>query len=396
MTSDSESKNLTIMFVDIKGYTERSSSSSREQTINLIKSFNNLVVPIIKERKGHVVKNLGDAVLVTFDSPTDGVLSAITIMKKLREKNLKTKPEDRFEVRASLAAGDVSIANNDIYGEPVNLAARLEGVTPVNEIYFTEAVFYTMNRSEIPHESVGPYKFKGIKSETNVYKVKLDKPKEEAKPTPATPATAKTVADKKPDLQIKKPNIKELSRIPKTSIDVPFIMDRCIMSLSHDLERANVHPRVDNSQGSNKALGSEPHLFYGILSLLRFILFNSTGKLEIKSQGSMIRTADIDDNKKLIDIFRKNQPELLNLQCPYSRKQKASKQVFSWSQTNAPTSIEGLIRLWDLAFGAESCKLDITFSEFFGILYYSGATLRLDENSDKESVSIAIKYVVPA
>lgn len=393
MTSDSESKNLTIMFVDIKGYTERSSSSSREQTISLVKSFNDLVVPIIKEKKGNVVKNLGDAVLVTFDSPTDGVLSAITIMEKLREKNLKTKPEDRFEVRASLAAGDVSIANNDIYGEPVNLAARLEGVTPVNDIYFTEAVYHTMNRSEIPHERVGPYKFKGIKSETIVYKVKLVKPKEEAKPTPVTAATA---AAKKADQQIKKPNIRELSGIPKTSIDIAFILDRCIMNLSHDLERANVNPRVENTLGQIKALGSEPHLFYGIFSLLQFILFNITGKLEIKSQGSMIRTADVDDNKKLIDIFRKNQPDLLSMKCSYSRKQKASKQVFSWTQSNAPTSIEGLIRQWDSAFGAESCKLDLTFSEFFGILYYSGAALRLDENNDKESVSMAIKYVVPA
>lgn len=396
MTSDSESKNLTIMFVDIKGYTERSSSSSREQTINLVKSFNNLVVPIIKERKGNVVKNLGDAVLVTFDSPTDGVLSAITIMKKLREQNLKTKQEDRFEVRASLAAGDVSIANNDIYGEPVNLAARLEGVTPVNEVYFTEAVFYTMNRSEIPHESVGPYKFKGIKSEVNVYKVKLDKPREEVKPTPAKPVTAKPAIDKRPDLQIKKPNIKELPEIPKTPIDVPFILDRCIVSLSDDLERAHVHPRVDNAQCQIKTLGSEPHLFYGILSFLRFILFNSTGKLEIKSQASMIRTIDINDNDKLLEIFRKDQSGLLNMRCLYSRKQKAFKQVFSWSQANAPASIEGIIRQWDSAFGAESCKLDLTFSEFFGILYYSGSTLRLDESNDKESVSIAIKYTAPA
>ena len=69
------SKNLTVMFVDIKGYTKRSQSQTRAQNQQLIQEFGNTVQPTIKQRGGQIIKGLGDAFLITFESSTDAVLA---------------------------------------------------------------------------------------------------------------------------------------------------------------------------------------------------------------------------------------------------------------------------------------------------------------------------------
>ena len=159
------------MFTDIKGFTKRTCLQSRSATADLIKQHNDLLVPIFEERGGRVIKTIGDAFLVVFESPTNAVLTGIQLQEKLQEHNGNTADPDRLEVRVAISTGEVSLIDNDVYGEAVNIASRLEGVSEANEVYFTEATYLAMNRSEVPTAEIGYRLFKGIPDKIKIFKV---------------------------------------------------------------------------------------------------------------------------------------------------------------------------------------------------------------------------------
>lgn len=159
------------MFTDIKGFTKRTSQQSRSATIDLIKQHNELLIPIFEERGGRVIKTIGDAFLVVFESPTNAVLTGIQLQDKLKEHNDNIADPERLEVRVAISTGEVSLIDNDVYGEAVNIAARLEGVSEANDVYFTEATYLAMNRSEVPTAEIGYRLFKGIPDKIKIFKV---------------------------------------------------------------------------------------------------------------------------------------------------------------------------------------------------------------------------------
>jgi len=164
-------QNLAIMFTDIKGFTERTSGASRAGMKSLLAEHDRLLVPVFQYFDGRIVKTIGDAFLVSFASPTDAVLCGVTIQEVLRQYNLATDEERRLDVRVAINVGEVELKDNDVLGEPVNIAARLEGVTEAGEVYFTDAVYQTMNRTEAPSADIGEKVFKGIPHPVRVYRV---------------------------------------------------------------------------------------------------------------------------------------------------------------------------------------------------------------------------------
>lgn len=164
-------RNLTIMFTDIKGFTERTSGSTRQDMKALLDIHDRLLVPVFGHFDGTIVKTIGDAFLVHFDSPTDAVLCGVTIQEVLRQHNEGTSDSERLDVRVAINVGEVDLRDGDVLGEAVNIAARLEGVTEAGEVWFTDAVYQTMNRSEAPSAEVGERIFKGIPHPIRVYKV---------------------------------------------------------------------------------------------------------------------------------------------------------------------------------------------------------------------------------
>jgi class 3 adenylate cyclase len=166
-----KTKHLTIMFTDIKGFTSKTSKSSREQLHQLLELHDKLILPIFKDFGGKVIKTIGDAFMVSFHSPTDALLCGIKIQNILAKHNEKVPPKDQLEVRIAINSGEVTIKENDVFGEAVNIASRLEGIADAGDIYFTESVYLAMNKSEIPTAEVGHRHFKGIPEEIKVYKV---------------------------------------------------------------------------------------------------------------------------------------------------------------------------------------------------------------------------------
>ncbi len=166
-----KTKNLAIMFTDMKGFTERTSTQSREQLHHLLQIQDDIIKPEIANHEGTIVKTIGDAFLVTFESPTDAVLCGTAIQKNIIEHNNEAQPDFKMQVRIAINSGEVNIKDDDVFGEPVNIASRIEAIAEPNEIYFTESVYLSMNKNEIPTAEVGHRKLKGIPEEIKVYKV---------------------------------------------------------------------------------------------------------------------------------------------------------------------------------------------------------------------------------
>lgn len=159
------------MFTDMKGFTTRTSAQSRSEVEKLLDIHDSVVRPTFAEFNGRIVKTIGDAFLVLFESPTNAVLCGVNIQQKVKEHNKNNAVEDQFEIRIAINAGEVHLKDDDVFGEAVNITSRIEAISEPGEVYFTEAVYLTMNKNEIPSSEVGFRFLKGIPDQVKVYKV---------------------------------------------------------------------------------------------------------------------------------------------------------------------------------------------------------------------------------
>ncbi|RPH49629.1 MAG: adenylate/guanylate cyclase domain-containing protein [Desulfobacteraceae bacterium] len=166
-----KTENLTILFVDIAGFTATTSRQSRAENAHLLQTFDSTLLPLIKRFKGIVVKSIGDALLITFRSPTDAMLCSMALQDAMHEYNLNAPEEKRIQIRVAANLGEVRVTKNDIFGEPVNVASRIEGVAPADEIYLSEAVYMAMNKAEVPAQEVGFKELKGIPQPIRLYSI---------------------------------------------------------------------------------------------------------------------------------------------------------------------------------------------------------------------------------
>jgi len=164
-------ENLAIVFIDIAGFTPRTSNQTRHENLLMLKRFDTVVRPLVRCYSGRVVKTIGDAYLLTFRSPTDALLCSMAIHDRLAETDGAIAPEDRFTIRAAVNVGEVRIDGGDVFGEAVNIASRIEGKAAAGEIYFSESAFLSMTRTEVPSEEVGYAELKGISGKVRLYRV---------------------------------------------------------------------------------------------------------------------------------------------------------------------------------------------------------------------------------
>ncbi len=163
--------NLAIVFTDIQGFTERTSRQTLEENQRLLQTHASLLSPLFRAFGGRIVKSIGDAFLVTFESPTQAVLAGIAIQDRLWQHTRGAPESEQMRVRVAINVGEVRLESNDVFGEPVNIAARVEALTEAGEVYFTEAVYLAMNKAEVPSEEVGAFELKGIPGRIRVFRV---------------------------------------------------------------------------------------------------------------------------------------------------------------------------------------------------------------------------------
>jgi class 3 adenylate cyclase len=177
-TKKGRSKNLSIMLTDMQGYTVTSSSSSRQEIIEMIQNHNKLMMPIFDFYGGTIIKTIGDAFLVTFDSATDAVVCGIVIQLILKEYNQNLQENQALlNLRVVINTGDVALEQNDIYGEGVNITARMESLDCMEAgmIGISQSTQLLLNRNEIFSELLGEFDLKGIPYPVQIYNVPIDR-----------------------------------------------------------------------------------------------------------------------------------------------------------------------------------------------------------------------------
>jgi adenylate cyclase len=129
LTSERVERRLAaVLAADVAGYS-RLMGTDEEGTLARLKVIRkSLVDPTIASHRGRIVKTTGDGMLVEFASAVDAVRSAVEVQRGMAERNVTVPPGQSIELRIGIHVGDIIIDDNDIFGDGVNIAARLEGI----------------------------------------------------------------------------------------------------------------------------------------------------------------------------------------------------------------------------------------------------------------------------
>lgn len=161
----SQSRQLAaIVFTDIVGYTVLM-GNNEEKAFELLRKNREIQKPIIAEFGGRWIKELGDGIMASFPAVSNAVYAAI----KIQETCNKSKA---FELRIGIHQGEVVFENDDIFGDAVNIASRLQALAPPGEIFVSESVQRDLsNKKDIRSEFVRVENLKNVKDPIRVYKI---------------------------------------------------------------------------------------------------------------------------------------------------------------------------------------------------------------------------------
>ena len=163
-----------ITFLDITGFTPRAARMTAIELGFFLVQVEDEVMPFIENHDGTLVKRLGDGFLVSFPNSTHALASALEMLHYLAQKNQLLQEEDRVRLRAGIHVGDVLVDRDDVFGDTVNVAARVEAMAKPMCICFTEDVFREIPRRNEAIEYMGPTKLKGKDEPIPLYRIRLD------------------------------------------------------------------------------------------------------------------------------------------------------------------------------------------------------------------------------
>jgi class 3 adenylate cyclase/tetratricopeptide (TPR) repeat protein len=159
------------MFSDMTGYS-RLMGQNEERTLDMVEEMTALMTRFVNEHNGHVLKYIGDAVLATFDSASDAVTCAVTVQQDLAERNRSKLADEQIRIRIGIHIGDIVLKEGDVFGDGVNIAARLEPQARPGGICISQAVYDAVkSRSNIRTVRVGRRKLKNIQEPMPIYHI---------------------------------------------------------------------------------------------------------------------------------------------------------------------------------------------------------------------------------
>ncbi|HWZ66690.1 MAG TPA: adenylate/guanylate cyclase domain-containing protein [Stellaceae bacterium] len=187
-----ERRLAAILAADVAGYS-RLMGADEEGTLAALKAIRReLGDPKIVEHRGRIVKTTGDGLLVEFQSVVDAVRCAVEVQRAMAERNAGVPTEKRIEFRFGIHQGDIIVEDGDIFGDGVNLAARLEGLAEPGGICVSGRVRAdAAGKVDVAFDDLGEQSLKNIARPLRVYRVRLGEV-----PATDTPAAALALPDK--------------------------------------------------------------------------------------------------------------------------------------------------------------------------------------------------------
>jgi len=172
-----------ILAADVAGYS-RLMGADEEGTLERLKALRReLVDPKIAEHRGRIVKTTGDGLQVEFASVVDAVRCAVALQQAMRVRNAGVETDDRIEWRIGINLGDVIVEGEDLYGDGVNIAARVEALSDAGGVFVSNTVHdHVRDRLPFAFEDLGEQQVKNIARPVRVYRVREAAAKSQAAP----------------------------------------------------------------------------------------------------------------------------------------------------------------------------------------------------------------------
>jgi adenylate cyclase len=189
-----ERKLVAILAADIAGYS-RLVGLDEEGTLARLRSLRREVIdPTIAAHRGRTVKTTGDGMLVEFGSVVDAVRCAVVVQRKTSQREAELPPDRRIAFRIGVNLGDIVVEDGDIFGDGVNIAARLEGIAEPGGICLSAAVYEQVRgKIELDFADLGEQSLRNIARPVHAYRAVLDKTasvEPKALPLPDKPSIA--------------------------------------------------------------------------------------------------------------------------------------------------------------------------------------------------------------
>jgi adenylate cyclase len=173
-TREVKRKLAAILSADVKGYS-RLMGEDEEWTLHTLNIYKEVIGSLIHQHRGRVVGTEGDRVLAEFASVVDAVRSSVEIQQVLRAKNAMLPENRRMEFRIGINLGDVIEEGEQIYGDGVNIAARLEGLAEAGGICISGSAFEQIeNKLPLRYDYLGEHEVKNIAKPVRVYRAQIE------------------------------------------------------------------------------------------------------------------------------------------------------------------------------------------------------------------------------
>src|SRR5712691_185957 len=169
-----ERKLTAILCADVYGYS-RLMGEDEEATLRTLSACRRITDSLIERHHGRFVNSAGDSVLADFASVVEAVNCAVEIQRALKVENANLPPERRMEFRIGVNLGDVMVEGEQIYGDGVNVAARLESLADPGGICISHTVHDQIkNKLALNYEDLGAQTVKNIAKPVRVFRVMLE------------------------------------------------------------------------------------------------------------------------------------------------------------------------------------------------------------------------------
>ena len=173
MTREHLVRRLTaILAADVAGYSRLTGMDEEGTHVRLKEHLRVLINPKVAAHRGHIVKNTGDGLLAEFNSVVDAMRCAVDVQRGMAERNSDVLPNNRIEFRIGINVGDVIEDNGDIFGDGVNVAARLEAIAEPGDICVSDDAHRQIrDKLDIVFDDAGEQNLKNIERPVRVFKV---------------------------------------------------------------------------------------------------------------------------------------------------------------------------------------------------------------------------------
>jgi adenylate cyclase len=170
-----ERRLAAVLAADVAGYS-RLMGADEEGTLAALRAHQReLLDPKIAEFRGRIVKTTGDGLLIEFGSVVDATHCAMDVQRGMTERNVSVPPDKRLEFRIGINVGDVIVQDNDIFGDGVNVAARLEGIAePGGIVISASAHDAVINRIKAEFRDLGALSLKNIERPVRAFQVMFE------------------------------------------------------------------------------------------------------------------------------------------------------------------------------------------------------------------------------